>query len=75
MFGDFARLATGLLVALFHQPIANFILRREHELDSFFRSRGFFFPAPLDESTAHNLYFGLGLFMALFSILRIWSML
>ena len=69
---DLARLAFGLAVALFHRPIANFIMDREHALDSFFRRHGVHFPEPPSQATLHNIYFGLGLFISLFSIVRIW---
>jgi hypothetical protein len=72
MIADFTNLVLGLLVALFHRPIANFILDREHALDSFFRRHGVHFPAPPTQATAHNIYFCLGLFISLFSIAHIW---
>ena len=75
MAGDFARLVLGLIVAAFHRPIANFIMDREHALLSFFHRHGVHFPDPPSEATLHNIYFGLGLFISLFSIVRIWSML
>jgi hypothetical protein len=69
---DFAHLALGLAVALFHRPIANFIMDREHALDGFFRRHGVHFPEPPSQATLHNIYFGLGLFISLFSIAHIW---
>ena len=75
LVGDFSRLVLGLVVALFHRPIANFILEREHALDSFFRRHGVYFPEPPNEATLHNLYFCLGLFISLFSIVHIWTTL
>ena len=72
MVADFARLVLGLVVALFHRPIAHFIMEREHVLDSFFRRHGVHFPEPPSEATMHNIYFCLGLFIALFSMARIW---
>jgi hypothetical protein len=69
---DFAHLALGLVVALFHRPIANFIMAREHALDGFFRRHGVHFPEPPSQATLHNIYFGLGLFISLFSIAHIW---
>jgi hypothetical protein len=72
MIADFARLVLGLVVALFHRPIGNFILKREHALDSFFRRYGVFFPEPPSETALHNVYFCLGLFISLFSIAHIW---
>jgi hypothetical protein len=72
MIIDFARLALGLMVVLFHRPIADFVMIREQALDDFFRSRGVRFPAPPSEGTARNLYFGLGFFVCVISMFRIW---
>lgn len=75
MAADFARLALGLVVAAMHRPIADFIMKREEALLGFFRRHGVHFPGPPSEATLHNLYFCLGLFISLFSIVRIWMML
>jgi hypothetical protein len=72
---NLSRLLLGLMVAWFHRPIADFILTREHALDSFFRSRGVHLPSPPSQATAQNLYFGLGIFISLFSIASIWTTL
>jgi hypothetical protein len=72
MVADFARLMLGLIVALFHRPIANFILEREHALDGFFRRHGVNFPEPPSQATLHNIYYFLGIFISLFSIAHIW---
>jgi len=75
MMGDFARLVLGLIVAAFHRPIADFIMEREHALLAFFRRHDVHFPEPPSEATLHNIYFCLGLFISLFSIVHIWTML
>ena len=72
MVADLSRLVLGLVVALFHRPIANYILDREHALDGFFRRHGVHFPEPPSPATLHNIYFFLGLFISLFSIAHIW---
>ena len=72
MVADFARLGLGLIIALFHRPIAQFIMEREHALDGFFRRHGVHFPEPPGEATMHNIYFCMGLFVSLVSIARIW---
>jgi hypothetical protein len=72
MAADLARLVLGLVVALFHRPIAQFIIEREHALDGFFRRHGVHFPEPPSEATMHNTYFCLGLFISLVSMARIW---
>ena len=75
MIVDIARLVLGLLVMLFHQPLANFIMARERTLDRILRSRGVRFPEPPSESMAHNIYFGLGVFICVISMARIWFFL
>jgi hypothetical protein len=72
MAANFARLVLGLVVALFHRSIAQFILEREHALDGFLRRHGVHFPEPPNEGTMHNIYFCLGLFISLVSMARIW---
>jgi hypothetical protein len=47
-------------------------MAREHALDGFFRRHGVHFPEPPSQATLHNIYFGLGLFISLFSIAHIW---
>lgn len=72
MIVDIARLLLGLLVMVFHRPVANFIMARERALDHLLRARGFRFPEPPSERVAHNIYFGLGAFISLISMARIW---
>ena len=62
----------GLLITAFHRPIANFMLRQERVLDGIFRSRGVRLPPPPSESTAHNIYFFLGISLSLVQLARIW---
>jgi hypothetical protein len=69
---DLVRLLLGLLVMLFHRPLANFIMVRERALDRILRARGVRFPAPPSESMAHNIYFSLGAFICVISMARIW---
>jgi hypothetical protein len=47
-------------------------MKQERALDSFFRQRGVYFPAPPSDSTAQNLYFLIGVFICLFEAGRIW---
>src|SRR5436305_463951 len=58
MVADVARLFLGLLVVLFHRPIAEYILAREQALDNMIRSRGVrLLPEPPSAATAHTIYF------------------
>ena len=72
MIVDIARLFLGLLIMVFHRPLANFIMARERALDRILRARGVRFPEPPSESMAHNIYFGLGAFICVISMARIW---
>ena len=66
------RLAIGLTLALLHRPIADFILRQEYALAGLFRQRSIHFPAPPTTETVRNVYFFLGIALALISMARIW---
>lgn len=72
---DITRLALGLLIALFHRPIADFILRQEEGMVVLLRSRGVPLPNVPSRTTAHNLYFALGMVVAVISLLRVWLLL
>lgn len=71
MLLEFWKLAVGLLIAVFHREIADFILRQEESLVVLFRSRGM--PIPLlSRESMRNLYFLLGVSIAVLEMLRIW---
>jgi hypothetical protein len=73
MIFELLRLALGFLIAAFHRPIADFIMERERVLVIAFRERGI--PAPsLTTEAARNVYFGLGMFIVLLEMARIWSL-
>lgn len=69
------RLLLGVAIAAFHRPLAGSIMKRERALDAYFRQRGIYLPAPLSDTTAQNLYFCIGIFVALFQAARIWLLL
>jgi adenine/guanine phosphoribosyltransferase-like PRPP-binding protein len=71
---EIARLLLGLMIAACHRRIADFIMERERSLVLTFRSKGFPLPAALSTETAHNLYFGVGIFVVLVELLRIYQM-
>jgi hypothetical protein len=62
----------GLVITVFHRPIANFMLRQERALDMLFRSRGLRLPPPPSESQAHNIYFLLGITLSVVQLGRLW---
>jgi len=71
---ELLRLLFGFLIAAFHKPIADFIMERERVLVIAFRQRGI--PAPvLTTESARNIYFGLGMFIMLLEMGRIWGLM
>jgi len=72
MILDLLRLTIGLTLALLHRPIADFILAQEYALAGLFRQRGIRVPAPPTTETVRNIYFLLGITLALISMARIW---
>ncbi len=75
MLMEFAKLSTGLLIALFHRQIAEFILHYERAVVVHFRQRGVMVPDVVTTRTAANIYFSLGIFVAGYELFRIWMML
>ncbi len=75
MIEDILKLAVGILLAIFHRPIGDFFLETEYAFAALIHSRGLrALPLPR-RGTVHDLYFGLGLFIAIFQIGRIWLLL
>jgi hypothetical protein len=71
---EFAKLVLGLAIMLFHRSIADYVIERERALVVLVRQRGLPIPAAPTTETARSIYFGLGAFVALFEIARIWLM-
>jgi hypothetical protein len=69
---EVTRLLLGVVIAVFHRPLAAKIMQHERALDFYFRSRGVNLPAPLSDSTAQTLYFTIGIFICLIEAGRIW---
>jgi hypothetical protein len=69
---ELGRLLLGVLIAVFHRPLSARIMKQERALDARLRSRGVYFPAPLSDSSAQNLYFSIGIFICLLEAGRIW---
>ena len=66
------RLLLGLAIAIFHRPLAAAIQQQEHRLYALLCSRGIRVPAPLSDSAAYNLFFGIGIAIAVVQAARIW---
>lgn len=75
MLAEISRLMLGLLIALFHRPFADFMLRQERLLVVMFRQRGVPYPATPTTETTRNFYFGVGIALAMYELVRIWMML
>ena len=74
MFLEVVRLVLGLLIAALHKPIADFICERERSLVLTFRQRGMPLPAALSSEAARTIYFGIGIFIALVEMLRLYQL-
>ena len=72
MVSELLRLMLGFLIAAFHRPIADWVMKHERVLVVAFRQRGLAAPI-LSEDAARNIYFGLGIFIILFEMARIWG--
>jgi hypothetical protein len=72
MLVELTRLLLGLLITLFHRPLAVMVMQHERTLDGFFRSRGVNFPPPPSDATAQNIYFVVGIFICLLEAGKIW---
>ncbi len=72
MMFEFMRLVLGFLIAAFHRQISDWVMEHERVLVVAFRQRGI--PAPeLSQESARNVYFGLGIFVMLLEMARIWG--
>lgn len=72
---EVTRMLVGLLVMAFHRRIADFILEQERVFVGLLHSRGLNFPAPPTPETTRNIYFGLGTFIVVWEMARIWLLL
>jgi len=62
----------GLLLAGFHRPVSDFVLEQEHAFTCLARRGGIRLPAPLSVETSRNLFFAMGILVALAQIARIY---
>jgi hypothetical protein len=72
---EWMRLGVGLLIVLFHRPIADWILLQEELMVATARSRGFPYPLPPRRETAHTFYFLTGMLVAVTQLARIWTLI
>ncbi len=67
-------LGLGVGIALFHRPIADFMLQQERALAALFHARGLPRPPLPTENQSRNMYFALGVMLALIETGRLWLM-
>jgi hypothetical protein len=75
MLIEVTRLLFGILLLGFHRPVADFVVQQERILVGLLRERGLTFPAAPTLETGRNIYFGIGMFVVLYELARIWLML
>jgi hypothetical protein len=69
---EFSRVLLGLVIALFHAQLADFLREQDRALAATFRQHGVAVPGALPKQAAHTLFFVLGIAVALVSLSRIW---
>jgi hypothetical protein len=69
---EFSRVLLGLVIALFHVQLADFLCEQDRALAAAFRQHGVTIPGALPRQAAHTLFFVLGIAVALVSLSRIW---
>ncbi len=69
---EFIRLLLGLTIAFFHRPIAAYVTEQERSLVVLFRQRGVPVPGLLGTELTRSIYFGLGIFVSLIQLARIY---
>jgi hypothetical protein len=72
---EFSKLAVGLVIAMFHRQIAEFILLYERAFVVHCRQRGLMVPDVVTTQMACNVYFILGIFTATYQMFRIWTLI
>jgi hypothetical protein len=72
---EVTRLVMGLLIALFHKPLADYITKQDAQLVAMFRQRGVNVPNTMNQDTARNLYFAMGILVAAVELARIYTII
>jgi hypothetical protein len=72
MIFELLRLLLGFAIAAFHRPIADWVMEHERVLVVALSQRGIQAPV-LSAEGARNVYFGLGIFIILLEMARIWG--
>jgi hypothetical protein len=69
---EFVRVLLGLTIALFHAQLADFFREQDRVVADSFRERGVPIPGALPRQAAHDLFFVLGILLALLGLVHIW---
>lgn len=72
MLLELTRLMMGLVLAAFHRPVADFILEQDRAFVGLARRGGLRLPAGLSAEASRNLFFYLGIVVALAQMARIY---
>jgi hypothetical protein len=72
MLLELARLLMGLLLAAFHRPVADFIMEQDRAIVGLAQRGGLRLPAGLSAEGSRNLFFCLGILVALAQMARIY---
>jgi hypothetical protein len=72
MLLEMARLLMGLMLAAFHRPVADFILEQDRAFAGLAQRGGLKLPAGLSTEASRNLFFCLGILVALAQMARIY---
>ncbi len=72
---EITRLVLGLLIALVHKPLADFITEQDAQLVALFRQRGVTLPASLGRDTSRNLFFAMGILVAAIQLVRLYLLI
>lgn len=65
-------LGVGVGIALFHRPIADFMLQQERALATMLYAKGLPVPPLATERQMRDVYFLMGIFLALIETGRLW---
>lgn len=72
MLLEMTRLTIGILLALFHKPVADFIREQDLAFAAVARTRGLKWPTGLPMEANRTLFFLMGIFVALVQMARIY---
>lgn len=72
MIVEISRLLMALAVMYFHKQVGDFVLDQEQRLAARLSQKGIFVPEFPSREFAHNLYFFIGVFVSLATLIHLW---